>query len=412
MSPFPLPDGQNITLTSHLSGDAEAMVPRPSQQSVERPSVRIQLAPQMQEDEYWGAKSQIVAHFVVFLPLFASLWWGKYRKDTVLRENSVQKGLFGRIRQLRHYRSIWLWYVREIYIHRDYVTDWFPLRTDWQVFLWLWMICFEVGCWVGLVPILTDSCEMSIRGVSAVIGPAWHQNLLSAASADCNRKDAGTFWICWWITCWRHLKAQPFSTAWWNEIEWFRNWTSGHFLWTWISWEKHDRIFFLHGRSIRQASIQFSRWPEFEERNLTVKINGCIFKISAWVKDETNVIWTCNWFCQMLSNKWNMSVRFGTCSLHEGYRTVSPSWMTMRDIGTRGALGWMSHPNEKSNFETFQCFCGAKILQLDLFFGELMPTSHGSQLGMPLSVTRKDATSNARNSARMISWFHYISFIF
>ena len=56
MSPFPLPDGQNITLTTHLSGDAEATVPRPSQQSVERPSVRIQLAPQIQEDEYWGAK--------------------------------------------------------------------------------------------------------------------------------------------------------------------------------------------------------------------------------------------------------------------------------------------------------------------------------------------------------------------
>ena len=110
----------------------------------------------------------------------------------------------------------------------------------------------------------------------------------------------------------------------------------------------------------------------------------------------------------MLSNKWNMSVRFGTCSLHEGYRTVSPSWMTMRDIGTRGALGWMSHPNEKSNFETFQCFCDSKILQLDLFFGELMPTSHGSQLGrgMPLSVcTRKDATM-PMHATILQGWFH------
>lgn len=140
--------------------------------------------------------------------------------------------------------------------------------------------CFEVGGWVSFMPILTDS-EMSIRGVSAVpwfverAGPAWDQNLLSAISGDCNQKDAGKFWTCWWITRWRHLKVQPFSNVWWNYtrlndsgIEQLVIFHDMNQL-AKTSWPD-----FFHGTSIRQASIQFRRRPDFEERNLTVKING------------------------------------------------------------------------------------------------------------------------------------------
>lgn len=90
----------------------------------------------------WGwILTAIMAHFIAFS---ASLWWEIYfLRILFLRETSVQKGLFGRIR----------WYVREIYTLRLC----YGLLDD----------CFEVGGWVSFMPILTDS-EMSIRGVSPV----------------------------------------------------------------------------------------------------------------------------------------------------------------------------------------------------------------------------------------------------
>ena len=101
------------------------------------------------------------------------------------------------------------------------------------------------------------------------------QNLLSAISGDCNQKDAGTFWTCWWITRWRHLKVQPFSNVWWNYTRLNDSGIEQLVIFHDMNQlAKNPWPDFFHGTSIRQASIQFRRWPDFEERNLTVKING------------------------------------------------------------------------------------------------------------------------------------------
>lgn len=106
--PFSLAWRWTKNIPTHLSGDdAEATVPRPSQQSMERPSVRIQLAPAVHEDEYWRPSWPISSpfrpHFGEKYIFCGSCFWEKlqFKKDSLegLDDMCVR------------------------YIHWDYVTD-------------------------------------------------------------------------------------------------------------------------------------------------------------------------------------------------------------------------------------------------------------------------------------------------
>lgn len=139
----------------------------------------------------WGwILTATMAHFIAFS---ASLWWEIYFCGSCFWEKlQFKKDSLEGLDDMC---------VR--YIHWDYVTD-------------CWMIALKLAAGSALCRYLpTVRCQSVVSQLfhDLWIGPAWDQNLLSAISGDCNQKDAGTFWTCWWITRWRHLKVQPFSNV-------------------------------------------------------------------------------------------------------------------------------------------------------------------------------------------------------
>ena len=124
----------------------------------------------------------------------------------------------------------------------------------------------------------------------------------------------------------------------------------------------------------------------------------------------------------MIANKWNVPVRFGTRSLHEGCRIVTPSLMTMRDILVPAEL-WVEWANKNSpNKKTWKTSKWKIIFWCFSMFAWLWRSwtcfSENSSCPAPLGLslakeeclcTRKDdATSNAH----MLPFCTMISFIF